>query len=109
MLRLKQIVLCQDRGTELWTNSQIILKITQVIQSGISLPKMFESLKIIFFTEAQSLRGDDRDRVIIQRLKTLEAATQIAMSKLFQLDQGRLQNANSATSVASPHTQVARQ
>ena len=38
------------------------------------MPKMFESLKIIF-TEAQSLRGDDRDRVIIQRLKTLEAAT----------------------------------
>ena len=74
MLRLKQIVLCQDRGAELWTNSQIILKITQVIQSGISLPKMFESLKIIF-TEAQSLRGDDRDRVIIQRLKTLEAET----------------------------------
>ena len=74
MLRLKQIVLCQDRGTELWTNSQIILKITQVIQSGISLPKMFESLKIIF-TGAQALRGDDRDRVIIQRLKTLEAAT----------------------------------
>ena len=36
--------------------------------------EMFESLKIIF-TEAQSLRGDDRDRVIIQRLKTLEAAT----------------------------------
>ena len=48
MLRLKQIVLCQDRGTELWTNSQIILKITQVIQSGIGLPKMFESLKTHF-------------------------------------------------------------
>jgi len=36
--------------------------------------KMFESLKVIL-TEAQSLRGDDRDRVIIQRLKTLEAET----------------------------------
>jgi hypothetical protein len=74
VLRLKQIVLCQDRGAELWTNSQIILKITEVIQSGTSLPKMFESLNIIF-TEAQSLRGDDRDRVIIQRLKMLEATT----------------------------------
>ena len=36
--------------------------------------KMFESLKTIL-TEAQSLRGDDRDRTIIQRLKTLEAET----------------------------------
>ena len=36
--------------------------------------KMFESLKAIL-TDAQSLRGDDRDRVIIQRLKTLEAET----------------------------------
>jgi hypothetical protein len=35
---------------------------------------MFESLKTIF-ADTQSLRGDDRDRVIIQRLKTLEAET----------------------------------
>ena len=58
-----------------WSGDTVLqIPLKDGIDDKVMRAKMFKSLKTIL-TEAQSLRGDDRDRVIIQRLKTLEAET----------------------------------
>lgn len=58
-----------------WCSDTVLqIPLKDGIEDKVMRANMFESLKTIL-TEAQSLHGDDRDRVIIQRLKTLEAET----------------------------------
>jgi hypothetical protein len=58
-----------------WSGDTVLqIPLKDGIDDKLMRANMFESLKTIL-TEAQSLRGDDRDRAIIQCLTTLETET----------------------------------
>ena len=58
-----------------WSGDTVLqIPLKRGIEDKVMRANMFKSLETIL-TEAKSLHGDDRGRVIIQRIKTLEAET----------------------------------